>query len=607
MNVSDYIIDFLVKKNVSEIFTVSGGGSYPLSVAMARRKEKGDFRYICNHHEQASAMAVEAYARVKGFGAAVVTSGPGVTNLLTGVVGAYLDSTPCMFISGQTATTYLMQNFRKKGIKLRNSGVQEIDPIPIFKSITKYARRIMDKDEINYELEKAYHIATTGRPGPVLLDIPQDIQAMKLDDENLRSRSYIASKIKNDNLLEKKVLETINLIKNSKRPILYLGQGVKLSHSEKNVDRLLEKLKIPVITSWNAADVISDDNSLYVGRAGMFGQRAANFAITNSDLFLSVGARLSVSQTGYKFDAFAREAKKIIVDIDRNELNKYEERGIKTDILIKSDAKDFLSSVLNNIDDEINLEWNEWLEKCHEWKEKFPNVTNEMRNQEKYANSYHFIDKLSDLLPEDAIVVTDMGTSFTGTYQSIKVKKGQKINTSSGIAAMGFGLPGAIGACIASGGKKTFCITGEGGLMMNLQELQTIKHHNLPIKIFVINNNQYHTIVSAHDRKKDPYCGCDNYSGISFPNMMGIWNFFNIFSCRLHNNKDVNDKLEGIVRADGNILCDVLMDPKQSLEPRMVSKEKDGKRFATPLEDMEPFLSDEELRNNMIIAPYDYK
>lgn len=598
MRVADYIMKFVAQLGVKYIFSIPGGGSMHLNDAVGRNT---NVQHISMHHEQAIAMAVEAYSRVKGFGVGLVTTGPGGTNTITGLVGAWIDSTPCMIISGQIALKDTILN-----TKLRQRGVQEVDIISIVKPITKYAEMVTDANKIKYHLQKAVYIAKSGRNGPVWLDIPLDVQGTLIDEKNLEE--FVPSKKDKINCdspreLKKKVSECIEILKNAERPIFWIGNGLKLSGAEKEFEQLINRVKIPVLTTWNGADLIEDAHELYIGRPGLFGQRGANFAAQNADVIITIGNRLSIPQTGYDFKAFARAAKKIFVDIDKSELT---DKPFKPDIAINADAKDFLIE-LNRQAGKLN-EYNakDWLHICKNWNVKYPMVLPEYREKNDYVNSYVFIDKLSDELDNSDVIVTDMGTSFTTTFQTFKVKKGQRIFTSSGLASMGFGLPGAIGACFANDEKRTICLTGEGSFMFNIQEMQTVMHHNLPIKIFLFNNKVYLSVKLMQDTNFGGLrVGSDEKSGVSFPDMSKVAQAFGFRTYKISNHSELN-KINSVLETDGPVFCEVLLDPDEVLSPRLKTKvKKDGSMSQSPLEDMWPFLDREEFKRNMIIPPLD--
>lgn len=598
MRIADYIMEFAGDLGVKHIFAIPGAGSMYLNDALGRSKS---VMHISNHHEQALAMAVEAYSRVRGFGAGLVTTGPGGTNAITGVAGAWIDSTPCLFVSGQINIKDTIVN-----TKLRQRGIQEVDIISLVKPITKYAAMVTDPNKIKYHLQKACYLAKSGRPGPVWLDIPLDVQRFNVNPKDLEE--FVPSEQEKPNcdskeVLRKKVANAIEFLKNSKRPIIWAGNGVKLSGAKKELEILLKKFKIPIATTWNGADIIEENHELYVGRPGLFGQRGANFAIQNSDLLITIGNRLSIPQTGYRFDAFAREAKKIFVDIDEAEIH---EKPIKPDIAIAADAKEFLTELNLQLSGVKMPDISQWRNVCKRWKEEYPVALPEYLKNKDYVNSYIFVDTLSDFLNNSDVIVTDMGTSFTTSFQAFKVKKGQKFFTSSGLASMGFGLPGAIGACFASNKKRTICLVGEGSFMFNMQELQTIVHHSLPIKIFLFNNQVYLSVKIMQDNNFQGFrVGADAKSGVSFPDMIKIAHAFEIKTEQIKNHSELH-KIKNVLEAEGPILCEILLDPDEVLSPRLkTTARKDGSLTQSPLEDMWPFLGREEFKNNMIIPPLD--
>ena len=598
--VADYVAKFLVGKGVKHVFMITGGGAMYLNDAIGRTKK---IEYVCPLNEHALAMEVEGYARVKyNLGVGMVTSGPGATNALTGLVGAWIDSTPCFFISGQVNVKDTIL-----GTKLRQKGVQEVDIVAIVKSVTKYAVMITEPSEIRYHLEKAHYLATTGRPGPVWIDIPLNVQGAKIDETNLRGFTPSESEkhhTESPDVLKEKVSQLVGMIKNSERPILWIGNGVRLAGAEKELEKLMQKLKIPVLTTWNGADLLPDAHPLYIGRPGLFGQRAANFAVQNSDLMIAVGNRLSIPQTGYNIKAFGRATKKVLVDIDASELS---DKYVKPDFPINADAKEFLKELNAQL---ANLKLNNyenWVKTCKDWKKKYPLVLPEYLKQKKYANSYVFVDALSDELSANDVIVTDMGTSFTTTFQAFKVKKGQRFFTSTGLASMGFGLPGAIGACFASGKKRTICLTADGGINMTIQELQTVIAHKLPMKIFVFNNDGYLSI-KAHQNTNFGgfYVGANKSSGVFLPDIIKIAKAYGYKTAKIENHKNLRAKIRSVLKTPGPVLCDVKLDPDEVLSPRLKTKKKeDGTLTQSAFEDMWPFLGREELKKNMFIPLFE--
>ena len=592
VKLSDYVISFLKDNGIRDVFLVSGGNLMHLLESL---RTNGNINYLCNHHEQAAAMAAEGYSKITNkLGFAMVTSGPGGTNAITGVAGAWIDSNPMLIISGQSYST---QTIGKSG--LRQLGVQEINIVDIVKPITKYAVTVKDPNKIRYHLEKALYLATHGRPGPVWIDIPVNIQMAMIEEQELDSYKPEEEKVIEENLKEK-VKETIDLIKKSERPIILLGNGVRLGDAEKEFYELIRRLKIPVVTSRNANDLIWGEHELYVGRVGSFGQRPANFAVQNSDLLFSIGSRIGLAVTGWAYKDFARAAKKIIVDIDKAELDKY---TINPDLKIQCEVKIFLKEMLHQLEDSKEEKWKEWKDKIKYWKEKYPIVLPEYKN-EKFVNTYYFTEMLSEELKENDVVITDMGMSFQCVMQAFKLKKGQRLFTSSGLAAMGFGLPGAIGACIANNKKQVICITGDGGLMMNVQELQTLKHYNLPIKIFIFNNKGYTSIRETQRTYFKDFLGADAKSGVSMPDFIKLAEGYGIKAKKIKTQERLREDIKEVLNYPRPIICDLDVSENQPVQPKQGAFDRpDGKTVPRPIEDMFPYLDREELKKDMIIDP----
>jgi acetolactate synthase-1/2/3 large subunit len=594
IKLSDYVISFLEKKRIENVFLVSGGNLMHLLESLRTNK---NINYLCNHHEQASAMAAEAYSKMKNdVGFAMVTSGPGATNAITGVAGAWIDSNPLFLISGQS---YSMQTIGNSG--LRQLGVQEIDIVNMVKPITKYAVMIKNPNRIKYHLEKAWYLATSNRPGPVWIDIPIDIQMSMIEEKDLDS--FIPPEIQNlrNKELEEKVEETIRAIKESKRPIILLGNGVRLGKAEKEFRELINKLKIPIVTSRNANDLMWDEHELYAGRVGSFGQRSANFAVQNSDLLLSIGSRISLAVTGWAQQDFARGAKKIVVDIDKAELEKSK---IKLDIPINYSAKDFISEMLSQVNGDISLDFSNWKQRIKFWKEKYPTALPEYKEVKDYVNPYYFADIISNILNGEDVVVTDMGMSFQCIMQALKLKKGQRLFTSSGLAPMGFGLPGAIGACIANNKKRIICISGDGGLQMNIQELQTLVHYKLPIKLFVFNNKGYSSIRETQDTYFEGHTASDFLSGVSIPDIMKVAEAYGLKTKKIDNQENLEEAIRDVLDYPGAVVCDVNISEKSQVMPKQGAFDRpDGKTVPRPIEDMAPFMDREELEREMILDP----
>lgn len=590
--VSDYVISFIAKTGVKHIFMLTGGGCMHLVDSIGRNK---DIKYICTLHEQAAAIAAEAYARITdNIGVAVVTSGPGGTNTLTGVIGAWLDSIPILIVSGQVKLETTIFN----NPKLRQLGDQEINIVDIVKPVTKYAVMITDKNEIKYHLQKAVYLAKSGRPGPVWIDIPLDIQGAYIDEKSLKNYNY-SDKIID---LDSKINFVINLLRKSKRPVIIAGNGIKLSKAVKEFRILTNKLKIPVVTTFAGYDIIPTSNPYYSGRYGTIGQRAGNFTVQNADLILAIGARLNIRAISYNYKAFAREAVKIAVDIDPIELKK---PTLKIDIPIRQDAKKFILDLLKGIEKHNINSKNNWLKKCLEYKTKYPTVTPERERIKRFVDSYYFFKKLSNLAKDRTIFTFGNGTACVSSYQSFDMKPNYKIVVNSGCASMGYALPAAIGACFANSGKEIVCVTGDGSIQMNIQELQTIVSNKLPIKIFVLNNQGYISIRNTQESFLNGFfVGSDKNSGLKLPDMIKIAKAYGIRTLTINNNRELETKIKKVLSSPGTILCEIKLDPKEKMYPKLSSEiKKNGKIVSKPLEDMYPFLNREEFRRNMIIPP----
>ncbi len=588
INLSDYVVKFLERKKIDTVFQVSGGGSIFLGDALYKAKR---IKYIANHHEQAASFAAEGYARSKNdVGCCFVTTGPGGTNAVTGISSAWIDSVPVIFIAGQA---FLKQTIKKT--KKRQIGVQEINIIDIVKPITKFSVMITDPDSINYYLEKAYAICKSGRPGPVFIDIPADMQNSKIDERKILKYSYKLPRthFKIDN----KINKIIKKLKNSKRPLIHLGHGVKLSKSHNIVKKFFKKYNIPFVVTWNADDLISSDHKMYFGKPGQFGERGSNFIVQNCDFYLSIGTRLPYMVTGYNPKNFARKAKfKVMVDIDPYELKK---NDLKLNLIVKSDANHFLKKIFYKLKKyKTSPEWNKY---CSKVRKKYPIIVKKMINERKFVNSYYFVKKLSDLTKNNDSIITDMGFSFTTTHQALQIKGSQKFYTNSGHAPMGWGLPAAIGAYYAKKKNKSnvICLTGEGGLQMNIQELATIMHNKIPMKIFIFNNGGYLTIKQTQLLGfKGRIMGADKKS-LSFPNYKALSKAHNIIYKKIKNHKNLKDKINEVLKLKKPVICELIMNPDEEQIPKAVNRRNDqGKTMPAKLEDMYPFLSTDELNSN---------
>jgi len=574
---------------------ITGGGAMHLNDSIGREKR---IQYICNHHEQACAMAAEGYARITGkLGVVNVTSGPGGINALNGVFGAWTDSTPMLIISGQVRYDTTVSS---TGLKMRQYGDQEADIINIVKTITKYSVMITDPNSIKYHLQKALFLATHGRPGPVWIDIPLDVQASMIDEEKLISYYKDEDEITSDlTKIENQVDHVIEKIISSERPVIIGGSGIHSSGSVDIFHKVIDLLKIPVQTSWKAIDLLPSDHPLYYGRPSTIGQRSANIIFQNADLLLNIGSRFSIRQIGYNYKSVLREAYKVSVDIDENELKK---PSFTPDFPILVDIDIFLKTFLEKLN-EVTIPYKEqWITWCETRKKRFP-VMDEYTESKEHINPYHFCDVLSDVLDYGEIIVSSNGSSCVIPIQVMKIKRGQRYVVNSGCASMGYGLPAAIGACFANNKKRVICFEGDGSIQMNIQELQTIVHHKLPIKIFIFNNNGYLSIRTTQTNFFNKnFIGESFDSGVSFPDMIKIASAYGIKNKRISDNQNIKNQIINVLSEPGPVLCDVCVDPNQTFAPKVSShKLPDGKIVSRPLEDMYPFLSREDLKDNMLI------
>lgn len=598
MKLSDYIFQFIAAQGVKHVFMLPGGGAMHLVDSLGRCK---DIEYICNLHEQACAIAAEAYARVNNnLGVALVTTGPGGTNSITGVAAAWLDSTPCLFISGQVKRDDLMGN-----LGVRQLGVQEIDIVSLIRPITKYAVTIMDSSSVRYHLEKALYLAKVGRPGPVWIDIPLDVQAASVEPEMLEGFDLKGIDIKFDQFnLEKQISDVIDLINGSERPVILAGNGIRLAGAEKDFLDLVNQLNIPVLTTWLGIDLLPQSHKLFIGRPGSIAPRGANFALQNSDCLLIIGSRLDMALTGYAHDKFARAAKKIMVDIDSAEIRK-----IKTtiDIPIYADAKVFIRELLNRINKIKTKPSSSWLPRCQEWKGKYPVVLPEHRMHRGSVSTYFFSEILSDELSgNDLIVPGSSGNCVEIFLLVFKVKAGQRIFHNRGLGAMGFGLPASIGACIASGRKRTICVDGDGGFQLNIQELETVARLKLPIKFFVINNGGYASIRAMQMNYFQRKVGADSESGLTLPDIIKVAAAYGLSTMRIVDQNDLRNQIRNVLQLPGPVICEIMAIPDEIRAPRLSSRQRnDGMMISKPLEDLWPFLDRQEFLSNMLIQPLD--
>ena len=599
---ADYVADFLVSRGVTDVFSVVGGGAMHLNDALGHCEQ---LHVTYNHHEQACAIAAEAYARLENRIAAVcVTTGPGGTNALTGVVGGWLDSIPMFILSGQvrydTTARYAM---KEAGAAVRAMGDQEYDIVRSVEPMTKYAVMIEDPKTIRYHLERAWHLATTGRPGPVWVDIPVNYQGGFIETEELEGYDPAEDDAKLPPMVSDDVIRVVlEKIRKAKRPVFHAGYGIRLSGGYDSFRSVMEKLNIPVVTYWNAVDLIEDEHPLYCGRAGNMGDRPGNWAIQNADLILAVGTRISIRQVGYNWKTWARAAEVIMVDVDQGEMRK---PTLHVEMPIWADAKDFLMRLDALAEPKVSSE-QVWLDTCSRWKKDYPAVLpRQWEENGETANVYAFVRYLSSRLPGNSLTAVSNGACCVVGNQAYVIQKGSRMANNSAIASMGYGLPAAIGTCIGGGYRETICLEGDGSIMMNLQELQTILTNRLPIKIFLINNNGYHSIritqtnLFGHHTK----VGIGPESGdVSFPEFRKIAEAFGYRYYSARSNAEMKAVVDKVLQMEGPVFTEIFTDTKQVWEPKSSTKRlPDGTLVSPPLEDLAPFLPREELENQMFI------
>jgi acetolactate synthase-1/2/3 large subunit len=600
MKLSNYVAQKLVDAGIKHVFMVTGGGAMHLNHSFGTHK---DLESIFNHHEQACAIGAEAYYRVNNQLAVVnVTSGPGGTNAITGVYGAFVDSIGMLVISGQVKYETTV---RSTALPLRQYGDQELDIEELVRPVTKYCVMVTDPTTIRYHLEKALYLAKSGRPGPCWLDIPLNVQASEIDPDTLKGFDPAELDLPpEDTDLDAKCAAILEKIQASKRPVLFVGSGIRLSGKQAEFITLAEKLGIPVVTAWNAHDAIWNDHPLYIGRPGSIGDRAGNFVVQNSDLLLVLGSRLNIRQVSYNWPSFAREAYKIWVDIDPLELQK---PNVVPDMPVVADLAALIPKMIAQPYAGPNAEHSAWLAWGHQRREKYPTV------QESYwkdglINPYCFIDTLFKNLQEDQITVTGNGSACVVSFQAADLKRGQRLWTNSGCATMGYDLPGAIGACKASGGQPIVCLAGDGSIMMNLQELQTIVGSNLPIKIFILNNSGYVSIFQTHRNFFNGVeVGGGPKSGVTFPSFEKLSAAFDLPYQKCSSHEEMQDAITRTLAISGPAVCEVMINENDVFAPKLGAKQlPDGRIVSPPLEDLSPFLPREEFAENMIIKMQEF-
>jgi acetolactate synthase-1/2/3 large subunit len=594
MRVADFIFKFLSDRGTDTVYMISGGQAMFLVDAVYQNKK---LKTICTHHEQSAGMSADAYGRLTGkLGVALVTAGPGAVNITNGVVGGWTDSAPMMVISGQSGLSYVQY---QQEHPIRQFGIQGINIKPLVEKATKYFVTIDDPAKILYYMGKAYYLAMNGRPGPVWIDVPLDVQKMEVPTGLLEEFSPPLEKT-NIPVLKEEIKQALEMLTKSSRPIILAGQGVRLANAVSEFTDVVNRLKIPVLTSRLGIDLINSDNLLYVGRPGNYGERSANFAIQNSDLIISIGCRLASALVGHDPKNFGKNAKKVVIDIDEEELIK---PGVKIDLKIKDDAKRALAQILKSTEKIKLPKFSSWINQCNHWKKTYPVVLDVYKN-EKPVNSYYFTDKLSNYATKDDMIIVDTGTCFHVACQVWKIKQGQRFLTTGGLSSMGY-WAASIGGCVANHRRRTVVITGDGSLQMNIQELATIKHNNLPIKIIIFNNNGY--LLIRHTQKnfmEGRLLGEGPDTGVWCPDALKIAQAYGIKGVRINKVSEVEPKIKEVMEYDGSVICDVMTPEWQLIIPRISSERMpDGTLVAKPYEDMYPFLPRKELNLNMIVKP----
>ncbi len=590
MKLSDYVMEFLAEKNVKNVFMLPGGGCMHLVDSLGKNKK---IEYICCLHEQAAAIAAESYAQHKNeLGAVLVTTGPGGTNAITGLTAAWIDSTPVLFISGQVKRSDLMGD---SGV--RQMGPQEVNIVPVVQSLTKYAKTITEPTQIKYELEKAYHLAMSGRKGPVWLDIPLDVQAAEVNIGELTGFTSNESCAK----VEPYTIDEIqHLIDQAKRPLILGGNGIKLADAIPEFKEFVRKSQIPFLLTWKTIDMFGYDEPNYFGCPGGMGHRYANFILQNSDLLIILGSRLDCSLTAFNHENFASRAKKVMIDIDEHEIDKLQ---MKFAVKLVADVKDVLETINKQTIHTDEQSLGEWLKYCNKMKEKYPVVIPEYYEDKDYVNAYAFVDALcNQLTKEDIIVPESSGGAGEITYQALKVKQGQSIKNAAGLGSMGFGVPYALGACIANDRKRTILINGDGAFQLNIQELSTIVQHKLPIKIFIWNNGGYASIMGTQRNFFDGnYVASNAETKLCLPNITKVAQAYGFKTFALDKSEAIHEIIHKVLTTDGPALCEVRISPEQVAMPRVKAmKLPNGDMVSKPLEDMWPYLDEEEVRGNMI-------
>lgn len=591
MRVADYIFEFIANQGIGHVFFLPGGGAMHLNNALLRQPRLSAVSML---HEQGAAIASEGYARTSGkFGACLVTSGPGATNAITGLAGAWFESTPVLFVSGQVKRADL-----KGDSGLRQLGTQELDIVSVVTPLAKYAVCMLDPLRVRYELEKALHLMLSGRKGPVWLDVPLDVQATEIDPEQLQG--YVAPHHGEPAAPDAPALARLaQRLQQAQRPVLLVGNGVHGAGAEASLRQLIEQLGIPTLTTWIGADLLEYDHPCYFGRCGTVAPRGANFTVQNADLVLAIGCRMDFSITGFDRSQFAREAEIVVVDIDPAEIAKL---GELPDERFVCDAGAFIESLLEQMPAEP-LVLDDWLARCTQWKTRYPVVLPEYREPRGFVNTYVFTEALCEAMDEGELLIPgSSGAAIDTFWLAARLKRGQRSVATGGLGSMGYGLPAALGGCLGAGGKRTVSVDGDGGFVMNIQELEVVRRLQLPIKYFVLNNNGYASIRASQSGYFKETIGCDPASGMSLPDIVALASAMGIRSLRVSDQEALAETIRDVLDSPGPVVCEVLVEPDQPIGPRVTSRiGVNGKMVSSPLEDLYPFLDREELRANMLV------
>jgi len=589
--VSNYVADFIAGLGIRHVFVVQGGAVAHLIDSVGSHPE---LTYIASAHEQAAAIAVDGYVRVtRGMGCAMATTGPGIMNLLTGIACLYYDSLPGLFIGGQVSTFRL----RRRAPGVRQLGFQEGPHVELVQHVTKYCVLVDDPKRIRYELEKAVHIANSGRPGPVFLDICDDVQRAEIDPQQLEGYVPEGKPLAPPGL-DSQVDQILDALARAKRPLIVLGAAIRITKREEQALSIVRRCGVPVALTWAVTDFMDSEDPLNVGPFGISATRRGNFAVQNADFLLSIGSRLDTHATGSPLTSFARGAWKAVVDVDASELGKFPNQGLSLDLAVQADVRHFLSAFERKLNNVRVGDIEPWHERIRQWRTKYPSVQAPWRDQKGAVNPYVFLEALSKELDRDAVVTVDCGGNTVQTFQTLGVRKGQKVLSSFNNAPMGYSLPGAIGACFANDRRPVVCITGDGGLQVNLQELGTVVRHNLPIRIFVFNNHGYGIIQQTQDDwLEGRYCASRAETGLTDPDYARIAEAFGMAAVTVREHRDLDHVIRRVLAHDGPILCNLEMRPDQRIVPML--------KAGRPIEDATPLLDRAEFLENMIVPPHE--